>query len=264
MEPTKKYHRWTALICMILVSPSIAQEKTEPDNPDQAKIEEILTRLEERGDSLKDIRCRVYYEEEDKINLSTTKKEGGILFMKAEPNPRFLISFDRTIVDGQLRQKEWYLFDGLWLHEAKERIRTVTKREMVRADERIDLFDIETAPFPLPFGQKKDVILEQFKVTLAPPAPEDPEKTDHLICIPRPGSRMARKYEQLEFFIHQEFDLPSRIVVKKSRYQTTLARFEGLDGDALNSGLAEGDFAPLSAWRRYKETVEKLGGRREE
>lgn len=264
MEPTTRHHRWTVLICAILVSPSFGQEKTEADNPDQAKIEEILTRLEKRGDSLKDIRCRVYYEEEDKINLSTTKKEGEILFMKADPNPRFLISFNRTIVDGQLRQKEWYLFDGLWLFEAKQRIETVTKREMARAGEQIDLFNIETAPFPLPFGQKKDRILEQFRVTLAPPAPGDPENTDHLICIPKPGSRMERKYEQLEFFIHKEFDLPSRIVVKKSRFQTTLARFEGLDGDAINTGLSQGDFAPLRAWRDYRVTKELLGGRREE
>ena len=138
------------------------------------QIDEILARLERRSDGLTDIRCKVRFVEDDQINLTKRTKYGEILFWITQPNPHFLIRFDKTEVDGILGKREWYLFDGRWLYQALERIRQVTRQEIARPGEKIDLFDLERAPFPLPFGQKKDTILRHFTVTLVPPKPSDP------------------------------------------------------------------------------------------
>ncbi len=235
--------------------------ETQPKSADasEARIDEILTQLEKRSDGLKDIRCKVKFIEDDQINLSKRTKLGRILFQMTEPNPHFLVHFEKTEVDGLRGKQEWYLFDGQWLHEALERIEQVTRREIVRPGERIDLFDIEKTPFPLPFGQKKDKILRNFDVALAPPAVGDPPHTDHLVCIPKPGSRMDGKYDRLEFFIRRDIHLPCRIMVTKSGgLEVNTAEFPDLSEGSINTGVKKKDFKRPAAWKKYKEVVEPL------
>jgi len=240
---------------------SIALAGDPPAGPDasQARIDDILKKLEKRSDGLKDIRCNVRFVEDDRINLSKRTKYGSILFLITEPNPHFLIHFDRTEVDGVLGRQEWYLFDGRWLYEVLERIKQVTKREVVRPGEKIDLFDLERAPFPLPFGQKKETILRNFDVALLPSAEGDPPNTDHLVCVPKSDSTMHGKYDKLEFFVLTDLHLPGRIVATKNGgLEINTADFPDLSAKAINAGVKKKAFARPAAWKRYKEVVEVL------
>lgn len=225
----------------------------------KSTIDAILTKLERRSDGLTDIRCKVRFVEDDRINLTKRTKYGEILFWITQPNPHFLIRFDKTEVDGILGQKEWYLFDGRWLYQALERIRQVTSQEIARPGEKIDLFDLERAPFPLPFGQKKDTILRHFTVTLVPPKPSDPSDTDHLVCIPKTDGAMFRKYDKLELFVHRKVHLPSRIVVTKADgYEISTADFPDLSNNSINTGVTKKDFEKRKEWQGYEEVVEEL------
>ncbi|MEK6675937.1 MAG: hypothetical protein AABZ47_09825 [Planctomycetota bacterium] len=229
----------------------------QPDSP--AKIDEILEKLERRGADVRDIRCHVRLVEDDQINLAKRFKQGQILFQITTPNPQFKIHFDKIESDGILGKQEWYLFDGQWLHQGLERIKQVTKQEMVPAGEKVDLFDLEKAPFPLPFGQKKETILRNFNVTLAVGSSGDPADTDHLICIPKPGSKMDRVYDKLEFFVHRELHLPTRIVVTKAEgFQIDTADFPDLTAKSINVGVSARDFEKPAAWKDYTEVVEPL------
>lgn len=232
------------------------------DQPDAAetstaRIDEILTKLEEQSAKLKDIRCRIRFEEDDRINLSKRVKFGSILCRMADPNPHFLVHFEKTEVDGMLGKQEWYLFDGRWLYEAIERIQQVTKREIASEGEKLPLFDIEKAPFPLPFGQKKEEILRHFDVTLVPPAPGDPKGTDHLVCVPKEDSNLNRRFARLEFFILRDLHLPNRLIVTKPNgLEINTADFPDLGPESTNRGVSESDFRRPAAWKKYKEVVE--------
>ncbi|MGD2111074.1 MAG: hypothetical protein PVI86_16985, partial [Phycisphaerae bacterium] len=177
-----------------------AATETKREAPD-SRVDQILTDLQNRSDGLKDIRCKVKFVEDDRLNLSKRTKWGQILFMMADPNPNFLIHFEKSAVDGVLGKQEWYLFDGRWLYQVLERLRQVTKQEIARPGERKDFFDIEKAPFPLPFGQKKETILRNFDVTIVSPKDDAPPNTDHLVCVPKPESHVYRDYDKVEFFI---------------------------------------------------------------
>lgn len=254
-------HRLSALgvLAWLLAWPVPANGQTATADPSQIRINEILTKLEQRSNGLADIRCKVEFVEDDRINLTKRKKYGDILFLITEPNPHFLIHFDRTEMDGVLGKQEWYLFDGRWLYQAVERTRQVTKQEIVRPGQKVDLFDLERAPFPLPFGQKKDTIIKNFDVTLVAPAPGDPPDTDHLVCIPKAGSPMHDKYDKLEFYVRKDVHLPSRVVVTKNGgYEITRADFPDLSAGSLNAGVGKKDFARPKAWRKYEEIVEEL------
>lgn len=233
-------------------------ESTRADTAVDRKVAEILTQLERRSDGLTDIRCRVRFVEEDKINLTERIKYGRILFLMTKPNPHFLVHFEKTEVDGILGKQEWYLFDGRWLYQAIERIRQVTKREFARPGETIDLFDIETAPFPLPFGQKKDKILKNFNVTLVAPEPGDPPQTDHLTCVPKETSRLRRRYDRLDFYVRRNLHLPTRVVVTKNNgLEINRADFPDLTEASINTGVTPKAFKKPSVWRTYEEIVEQ-------
>lgn len=244
---------WLGTVAVTVAEPSTPRDRSAD------QIDRILTQLEQRSDGLKDIRTKVVFVEEDRINLTVRKKFGEILFLITEPNPHFLIHFERTETDGLLGKREWYLFDGRWLYQAIERIQQVTKQEIAKPGEEVDLFDLETAPFPLPFGQKKEDILTNFAVTLSPRAADDPENTDHLICIPKPQTRLHGKYDRLEFYIHRKLHLPSRVVVTKNEgLEINRADFPGLAEKSINAGVKETDFRKPALWKKYEMVVEKL------
>jgi len=259
-EPANRLVRtaWLVLFLLGLSAPVVSSARAEP-NDQEKTIDDILTRLEKRSEGLKDIRCNVRFVEKDKINLTTRIKYGDILFLITEPNPQFKIHFDKTEVDGVLGQQEWYLFDGRWFYQALERIKQVTKQEIARVGEKREMFDLEKAPFPLPFGQKKESILRNFDVTLVPPVDGDPPNSDHLVCIPKPTSTLRKKYDKLELFLLRDVHLPGRIVVTKNQgYEINTADFVGLSLKSINTGVTRKDFAVPKQWRNYEEVVERL------
>ena len=250
----------TLTLMMILGASHVAWAGDPPGDASAAaaQIDGILTRLEKRSDGLTDIRCSVRLVEDDQMNLSKQTKHGRILFMITEPNPHFMIHFDKTEVDGILGKKEWYLFDGRWLYQALERLQQVTKQEIAAPGEKIDMFNLERTPFPVPFGQKKETMLRHFDIKLMPPSGGDPPGTDHLVCVPKTDSEMRRRYDRVEFFVLKDVHLPARIVVTRNEgLEVTTADFPDLSAKSINAGVTAGDFERPSAWKKYKEIVEE-------
>ncbi len=243
---------------LVAVSGLLAQDDATA-TASSKKIDQILTRLEQRNESLRDVRCKIEFINKDDVNLSKSKKTGTVRYMDADPNPLFMVHFERTQTDGFVYKQEWYLFDGRFLYDAVERRKQVTKKEIVRPGEKQDFFDLETTQFPMPFGQKKASILKHFDITIAAPQATDPANTDHLVCVPKATSRLYRKYDRLDMFIHREVHLPTRIVVVKNQgYETQTANFPDLSNSSINTGLSRADFMSPKAWRGYEEVVEML------
>ncbi|MGB0715221.1 MAG: LolA family protein, partial [Phycisphaerae bacterium] len=193
----------TALcLCPLVALGDSTGVKPQPAKPSSAsvdpKVHEILGRLEQRDQGLRNIKCTIKLVDEHMIELTKSEREGTIQFLMTDPNPLWMIYFEKNVVDGSRWGKQWYLFDGRWLWEAQSRLKQVTRYEYVKPGEKVDFFDLDRAPFPLPFGQKRDKILKHFDVTLVPPQADDPAETDHLVCIPKAGSRHAEAFTKLE------------------------------------------------------------------
>lgn len=252
--------RLALLIGLSLTSSTICWgvQDARPRPVDPA-IDRILTALQKRSDGLKDIRCDVVFVDEDRVNLTKNKKSGRIKLAVAKPNAHFLVHFDKTDLDGVRGKQEWYLFDGLWFYQAIERLEQVTRQLIAGSGQEIDLFDIEKAPFPMPFGQKKENILKNFNVQLAEPTGGDPPDTDHLVCNPKPTSRLAKRYDQLDLYVHRTLNLPKRIIVTKNNgMEISTAEFPDLSEKSLNTGVDRKDFEKPSAWSKYKDVVEDI------
>ncbi len=223
-----------------------------------ASVETILERVEARGDAIEDIRCAVEFREEDRITDDVTKRSGTILFKRKKPNPIFLITFVKTVQAGQVhRKKLWYRFDGRYLYEALERSKSIIKRDYAPPGTEIDLFDMEKAPFPIPFGQKKDEILKHFDVVIGPGGQGAPADTDQLICTPKPTSKFAKDNSKVEFYVSRALHLPVRIVMTSNPPDKELtADFPDLSTGSINTNLDDSSFALPRETKKYTTAEE--------
>ncbi|MCP4248383.1 MAG: hypothetical protein GY778_15150 [bacterium] len=233
--------------------------------PDAGRIDGILQRLEERGDSVDDLKCAVEYTIADVLADDEFTKFGEIRYQRGQENPWFYVNFEKMHQGGRVvHNQEWYLFDGRYFWEIKEVAKNKIRREVVRPGEKIDLFDIEDSPFPIPFGQKKQRIQSTFLVVLESPTSGDPPDTDHLICTPKPDSRLSKDFVQMEFFVSRDLHLPVKIVtVERGGTKINTAVFRDLKGETLtaasvNTGLKDADFDLPSEARTWKTIKEDL------
>ncbi len=196
---------------------------TGPGALSDPKVDEILTRLEKR--TVSDLSAKLRWENWHVIDPPDERsvKKGEILYKDRDPVPVFIVHFKKKSMGRRSqRADERHLFDGRWYVELNAETKTVTRREVRRPDDPASPYKIGEGPFPVPFGQKKADILREFEVRLDPPNANqqvpDPKDTDHLVLKPRPGTRSAERFKQLDFWIRRkgpESGLPVKVKVAK-------------------------------------------------
>jgi hypothetical protein len=226
-----------------------------------SRVEVVLDELESAGQAVDSIKCDVAFKETDRLNLTDMAKKGSIRFKRTDPHPMFHIQFDLLEIDGIVhRDRESWLFRDRWLTELKSKSKTIIRREIVAAGEEVDFFDLENSPFPIPFGQRKKQILDNFDVTLAPAQMGDPPECDHLVCRPKQKAPLGRDFKRLDFYVSRELHLPLRIIAEDAKGEkVTIADFPDLGASAINAQIADDAFT-LSEddTRGYAVSIEPL------
>lgn len=233
-------------------------------------VETVLDRIEKADGDLKDLQAKIKYSVAQLLKASPSDPDevenyfGTIKYLKRPETTQFYIHFEKWN-DGTLWMtdpQQWYIFDGEWMTTAKENGQSIEKEQIVRPGEKTDLFKLGRGPFPLPFGQSKADMLEQFDVGLVPPSGDDPQATDHLICIAKPNSKVAERFERIELFVSNDatsplLGLPIRIIAYKSNGQTReTVTFEQIK---KNKGLKpKRDFALPTLTRKWEVSERPL------
>ena len=235
------------------------QPASAPANVDP-QVNRILDRLEKKGDQVRDIQSRITYTKFDPVLEDKQVFTGILRFKEDKPNPRFFIRFDKVSQEGVSREsKEWHVFDGEWYIEAREKTKTIVKRQVVRPGEQVNVFRLGQGPFPLPFGQKKSDIEQHFTVKLIPAQPADPPNAVHLECMPKPRTDMEKKYGKVDFYIDKDLDLPVRVrTTEKSENVEVTADLPAASIE-VNKGLA-GSELNLPELREYQVDTVPLNG----
>lgn len=169
-------------------------------------VDKILTRLESR--KIDDLHAKVTYEsrytlEEEK---DAVKLLGEIWYRDEQPVAKFKIQFNAKINGNRKDKFNWlHVFDGHWYYELDDsKSKVISKREVRRVGDKSNPYKIGEGTFPIPFGQKKADILDEFDVTRVQAGEDDPENTDHLRLAPRTGTRTSEHYKRVEFWIARE------------------------------------------------------------
>lgn len=238
------------------VAVAATKPASQPAKPLDPAIEKILDRLEKL--KVKDIETVIIFIKRDPVFNDEQKYEGQLRFKKGDDNPVFLVIFDKFTHEGIVsRKKEWHAFKGRWYSEAREKTKQIVRREIVRPGEKLNVFELGEGPFPLPFGQKKQQIVKHFKIQLVPPAKGDPPNTDHLVCTPKPGTELSRKFKKVHFYVDKKLDLPTRVrTIAEGDEQEIQVDFPH-DKIRLNKGLPGGKLE-LPKLKDYKERTETL------
>ncbi|MCK4626557.1 MAG: hypothetical protein KAV00_14655, partial [Phycisphaerae bacterium] len=87
----------------------------------------------------------------------------------------------------------------------------------------VNLLQLGKGPFPVPFGQKADVVIKHFRPTTRPVAKTDPKNTDYIKLTTRRRYRKDFSVVWLEMWIDRKTSLPVKIVAEdRSENQTTV------------------------------------------
>ena len=232
MMPTKLFAAIVLLAPVAVVCaqarPAAPATKPAAAAPTQ-QVMNILEALEAAGVKHPTIQADVDYLIDRMLTGETERRTGYVKYRKhtAKTTDKFRIHFDTLRMDEGRKLKsvvDW-AFDGMWLSEAKHRIKQLTRYQVAAEGQRVQPLRLGKGPFPLPFGQTVADILKYFKAT----QPErkarksDPKNADYVKFTTLPARRKEMSVVWIEQWIDRTTHLPIKIVAyDKSRKKTTV------------------------------------------
>jgi outer membrane lipoprotein-sorting protein len=179
-------------------------------------VDQILDALDARGQNLKAFSADVSLTEGDATLGNTVTRHGKVLYQDrggdGQGGPRLRVVFDTRDTGTRVfdEKVEYLLADG-WLTDRTYAKRIQVRRQVLRPGEKVDLLKLGEGPFPLPIGQKKEDVYEQFDAKKAPPAKDDPPGTVHVQLTPKPGTQFERKFDVIDVWVDLKTNMPARI-----------------------------------------------------
>jgi outer membrane lipoprotein-sorting protein len=224
-------------------------------------LDTILDALNARGKDLTDFSCDVTLHASDMRTGQDTAQIGTVVFQnRPGGDSRIKVAFDKRQTDvgngHPITQKQRldYLLDRGWLTDRDYQKKLEVKRQVLKADQKMNLLKLGEGPFPLPIGQDKEDVKKQFKVTKAEPAADDPKGTVHITLVPKAGSQLERRFKKIDVYIDMATNMPGRIDTEE---KGGTARSTELSHVKLNSGLKDDAFTLTNidneGWNRREE-----------
>ena len=179
---------------------------------ENSSLDEVLDALDARGRSLSQFVADVTLTEVDESTQLESQRTGRVWYEKRQGNDRIRVTFDKKL-EGRFDKPEKveYLLDGGWLIDRDHRRLIEVKRQVLRPGEKINLLKLGEGPFPLPIGQPKEEVHKEFEVKKGDPALGGPKGAPHVALRPREGTRLARKFSQIDVWVDPQTQMPVRI-----------------------------------------------------
>jgi outer membrane lipoprotein-sorting protein len=223
-----------------------------------ASVDAVLDALDARGRSMNQFAADVTLSEIDEATQVESQRTGRVWYHKRQGNDRIRVTFDQK-AEGRFSKpdKIEYLLDGGWLIDRDYKRAIEVKRQVLRPGEKVNLLKLGEGPFPLPIGQPKEDVHREFVVTRGDPAMEGPKGASHIALKPREGTRLAKKFAQIDVWVDPQTQMPVRIEAldaNETTRRTTELRNIQVNPDPP---LGDGDFAlpkvDESKWELHTE-----------
>ena len=193
----------------------------------KSTVDEIRDALDARGRNLKAFVADVSLSEGDVALANEVTRNGRAAFQdQGDGRARLRVTFDERDTGKRVfQEKIEYLLEGGWLTDRDYTRKIEVRRQVLRAGERIDLLKLGEGPFPLPIGQKKEDVHEQFDVEKVAPDKEDPPGTVRVRLAPKAESQFARKFDEIDVWVDVKTHMPARIdTVQGESIRTTVLK----------------------------------------
>lgn len=228
---------------MVLAMPrGLFAETTAPTS--QQSIDHLLDGLDARGKNLSTLRATITKSEVDvSLGEDTETRSGRIVYDRTPDGAvRIRASLDNLKIGEKVQDAriEYVLMDGV-LIDRNYRSKVEMQRIVQKPGQKLDLFTLGHGPFPLPIGQPKEAVYQQFEVSELPTGIDAPPNTAHLKLVPKPGTELSRKFAAIDVWVERRDFLPRRIETLNAA-QTVMTRTQ-LDHVNLNTPLDDKAFA---------------------
>jgi hypothetical protein len=228
--------------------------------PEEMKL---LRELEAAGDKHRTIRADVDFHVDMRALGDGEDRTGYVAYQKGDDKSptRFRVTFD-TLQQGAGRKTKAqvdYIFDGAWLGVLKHQIKNITLFQLAAKGQRIDPLVLGRGPFPLPFGQKAAVMVQNFIVTLLPAQPEDPKGTIGVRLVTRENCLKDMPIERIEMWVDRATYLPVKIRSRDKNKDVTTVVFKGIQTNKeVDAKLFE--IPTMIGWEKFVRPLKQEGG----
>jgi outer membrane lipoprotein-sorting protein len=250
------------MLPLLLLIAVIAPASFGEDAPLTAKssVDDVLKALQSRGQNLKDFTADVSQKMTDPITLHETTEKGKVFFQRLpDGDTRIRVNFDRKKT-GTRPEVKWhreYLLAKGTLVDQDFDGKSENRHQVAKPGQKMDPLKLGEGPFPLPIGQEPAEVKKNFDVSIVPADKDDPANTIHAVLKPKPGTRFARKYDEIDVWV----DLQSHFTPRIQATQLHAAEIDTTDLTNLqiNKGLSDADFTlapPGKGWSVSEDALQ--------
>ncbi|HUS47092.1 MAG TPA: hypothetical protein VNA25_02710 [Phycisphaerae bacterium] len=213
-----------------------SQPTSQPTSaPVDPNVVRILDALEATGQKHATVQADVFHRVVMRMSGDREERTGHVGFQRRDGNApaMFYIRFD-TLRQGagqRIKDEVEYAFDGEWLTEAKHRIKTMTRWQVVPKGQQADPLKLGKGPFPVPFGQKTEDVLRHFRASTRPPKAGDPNGTDYVQLVTRDRFKDELSFLRLEMWIDRATRLPVKLITANKNKEVTTVVFSNVQTD---------------------------------
>ena len=191
----------------------------------------ILERLEKAGKKYATLRAELDYHVDSRMTGEKEARTGEVAYQrKTEKQPaKYRVFFKTLRLDEgpRMKRKVDYIFDGRFVIRDNYKIKTRTKWEVSPEDAK-DALKIGKGPFPIPFGQKAEDMVQYLRATTRKPIKKDPANTDYLKLVPRKGHKKDVNFVLLEMWVDRKTNLPIKIKSRDNSKNITTVIFKNI------------------------------------
>jgi len=211
---------------------------TAPTQPTSQPVDKlassVLKELEQAGQEYETVQAEIVYETENPTLGDREQRTGWVAFRaSSDQTPAMFRVHFETLRQGAgpaRRARMDYAFDGAWLTQKNYRTRQLTRYQVAAEGEKIEPLRLGKGPFPMPFGQKRQDVLEHFAATARPAHPDkqEPAGTVYLELTTKHHYREELGLAGLRMWVDQDRDLPVRVVSEDLNRNVTTVTFTNI------------------------------------
>jgi outer membrane lipoprotein-sorting protein len=207
-------------------------------------VDDVLNALDDRGQTLTSFTADIKTTDQDLVYDGDPIIRTGKIWFQTGPasTTLHLILDKKTKGKVTVNEKIEYQLDGVWLTDRDYTARIETKRQIARAGQKVNLFQLGKGPFPLPIGQKKADVLKEFDVKKDAFAKGDPPNSIHLELTPKPGTQLAQSFFSIEVWVDPADNFPVRIETVDSKH--AMDKITDFSNVVINAQIKPADLQP--------------------
>jgi outer membrane lipoprotein-sorting protein len=234
---------------------SVSQEKIQTDG--EAAIEEILSKMNMATKKLDSCQANLSYlviQDPELLN-SSTLQNGTLYYQKTDKGSKLRIRFDDMKQDDfePVKQREEYLFDGIWLTRINYKLQQVDIYQQAPEDNPIGVFELISHNFPLIGFSNINDIKNNFDISLAPKT-GDPNQLACLLLKVKKDSDFLKDYDKVNIWVENDLYLPKKIAAHTHQGDEYYIEFKDME---INKKL-ENTVFDVETPAHFRKNIEPL------